>query len=67
MTYLGLKAKVETAQMAFSNADTKWDELREKEIDIQLQILDAKDEYHLANLKLQEAKLELAKFVMDNK
>jgi len=67
MTYLGLKAKVETAQMAFNNAATNWDELKEKETAIQMQILDAKEVYYLANLKLKEAELELAKFVIDNK
>jgi len=59
---LQLQVNIETLQNEFVDAATKWYELREQEADIQIQILDARDEYHLARLKLKEAKFELEQF-----
>ena len=49
-------------QNKFDEAVAKWNELREKEIDIQLQISDAKDEYNTTKLELKKVEFELAQY-----
>ena len=66
MTQLQLKAKIEQLQSEYDSAINEWESLRDKEIAIQLQKLDAEDKYKELNVELQEAKLELAKYESQN-